>query len=110
MLNSSDNTTAGDDDEGWLNINNYAWTPEGLVVPLRVNFWRRSLMWTSGIIICMLSSVMMALAVMFEVVTVWIGRCMRLRLVILSVYVMRVITKSDDEFKYDYDVLKKIKQ
>jgi len=110
ILNSGNNSKSSSEDDGWININNSAWTPErpgdtieGELVEKKFNVGR----WNHTLYVirrrdgsCRDVWGCYRLDKKMEEITA--GDIIRIRY-------KGEITKSDGEFMYDYDVLKKIK-
>ena len=110
LLNSGSTDGTGDD-EGWININNSTWSPErpgdtieGEVVEKKFNVGK----WNHNLYVIKRSDgscrdVWGCYRLDKKMDEIKIGDIIRIRY-------KGEITKSDGEFMYDYDVLKKIKQ
>ena len=111
FLNNSSVSSSDDGDDGWININNSAWSPErpgdtieGELVEKKFNIGR----WNHNLYVIRRGD--------GSCRDVW--GCYRLDKKmeeIIAGDIIRIrfkgeITKSDGEFMYDYDVLKKIKK
>ena len=110
LLNSSNNNDQ-DDDEGWMNINNSAWSPtrpgdtiEGELVEKKFNVGK----WNHNLYVIRRSNgscrdVWGCYRLDKKMDEIQVGDIIRIRY-------KGEITKSDGDFMYDYDVLKKIKE
>lgn len=111
FLNTGANNIDSDDDEGWMNINNSTWSPErpgdtieGELVEKKFNVGK----WNHNLYVIKRSDgscrdVWGCYRLDKKMDEIKVGDIIRIRF-------KGEITKSDGEFMYDYDVLKKIKQ
>lgn len=111
FLGTASNGVDSDDDEGWININNSTWSPErpgdtieGELVEKKFNVGK----WNHNLYVIKRADdscrdVWGCYRLDKKMDEIRVGDIIRIRY-------KGEITKSDGEFMYDYDVLKKIKQ